>query len=120
MRHTGLSLPSGFLDFSREWRRYFSNLAAWVTADSAQLSTSTNNTGNPASGAWSTASARTPARLPLLVGRVSAISVGQEPTQPIPCGSSTSPGAGACSAAGAPSGRAAGAARAGSPWRACG
>ncbi|MFF2431470.1 helix-turn-helix domain-containing protein [Streptomyces mirabilis] len=34
------------------------------------MSTSTNDTGNPASGAWSTASARTPARLPLLVGRI--------------------------------------------------
>ncbi|MFD7003898.1 hypothetical protein ACFWA5_48660 [Streptomyces mirabilis] len=63
------------------------------------MSTSTNNTGNPASGAWSTASARTPARLPRLVGRLSGTSVDQEPIQPIPGVSSPSLGAGACSVA---------------------
>lgn len=66
--------------------RYFSNFAASRSGVSVQLSTSTNSTGRPASGAWRTASARTAVRVPLLLGRFSETSVDQEPTVPIPHG----------------------------------
>ncbi|MFD9444106.1 hypothetical protein [Streptomyces sp. NPDC060001] len=50
------------------------------------MSTSTNSTGRPASGACNTASARTAVRVPLLLGRFNEASVDKEPTVPIPRG----------------------------------
>ncbi|MFH8470928.1 hypothetical protein [Streptomyces sp. NPDC017991] len=63
-----------------------------------QLSTSNSNTGTPASGACSTASVCTVARLRPALGNAIATSVDQELTEPTPAGAAGTAGAAGSSA----------------------